>query len=231
MTSNLFKIENGKFGLSLTDPGITDACAAKVDKFTDFTCQITSGALNASPNISSETVPASWCSPEETKPVVGVTSYSFDVTFFQDPNIVDGISRFLFEHDAEEAWFFMGLDGDDPPKAVGKVRLVAGTIGGAGRTTLTATLSLPVDGKPMICFGDKAASANVGTAAAAVPTAVTAGAPGSFTPATAVPATLAALTALGALGATTAWTTGQSVKLGDGSDAHWDGTKWATGVA
>jgi hypothetical protein len=65
-----------------------------------------------------------------------------------------------------------------------------------------------------------------------VPTGATAGSPGSFKPAGATPPTnLAALQALGALGQTTAWTTGQSVKLGDGSDAHWNGTAWAAGVA
>lgn len=64
------------------------------------------------------------------------------------------------------------------------------------------------------------------------PTGVTAGAPGSFTPAgSTAPANLAALQALGALGETTAWTTGQHVVLGDASQAHWDGDSWAAGAA
>lgn len=61
---------------------------------------------------------------------------------------------------------------------------------------------------------------------------VTAGTPGSFTPAgSTAPATLAALQALGALGETTAWTTGQYVVLGNASQAHWDGASWAAGAA
>jgi hypothetical protein len=67
--------------------------------------------------------------------------------------------------------------------------------------------------------------------AAVAPTGVTAGTPGSFTPAGAtVPADLTALQALGALGQTTAWTTGQSVVLGDSSSAHWDGDSWESGA-
>lgn len=64
------------------------------------------------------------------------------------------------------------------------------------------------------------------------PTGVTAGTPGSFTPAGSdVPANLAALQALGALGQTTAWATGQYVVLGDASNAHWNGTAWIAGIA
>jgi hypothetical protein len=55
--------------------------------------------------------------------------------------------------------------------------------------------------------------------------------PGTFTPPGAMaPANLAAMTGITASPAT-AWTTGQYVKLGDGSTAHWDGTAWVAGVA
>ena len=77
-----------------------------------------------------------------------------EISYLQDPDLVDGLSRFLFEHDADVAWFFMGLAGDNPPKAVGKVRLTSGAIGGEGRVTLTADATLPCDGKPIVCFGD-----------------------------------------------------------------------------
>jgi hypothetical protein len=69
-----------------------------------------------------------------------------------------------------------------------------------------------------------------GTFAAA--TGATAGTPGSFTPVgCGIPATLTALQT-GSITATpaTAWTTGQSVVLGDGSTAHWNGTAWTAGV-
>ena len=64
------------------------------------------------------------------------------------------------------------------------------------------------------------------------PTGVTAGTPGAFVPNNAtLPADLTALKNLGALGQTTAWAAGQSVVLGDGSHAHWNGHAWAAGAA
>jgi len=171
--STVFKIENGTFALSLaapTPPVTGGVCGALIGDYATgetFSCQITSGMLTASPNVTSETVPATWCSAEETIPSVGVTSYSLDLSYLQDPNVVDGLSQFLFEHDTELAYFYMGLDADNPPKATGQVRLVSGAIGGAGRVALTATVSLPVDTKPSICFGDSTASAPVPAAVVA----------------------------------------------------------------
>ena len=72
-----------------------------------------------------------------------------------------GLSRFLFEHDTEEAYFFLGLDGDNPPRAIGRLRVQSGAIGGAARTSLTATVSLPLSRKPQIEFGDATTSAVV----------------------------------------------------------------------
>lgn len=58
-----------------------------------------------------------------------------------------------------------------------------------------------------------------------------AGTPGEFTPEGAdVPVDLDALAGLTASPAT-AWTTGQYVKLADGSQAHWDGDSWEAGAA
>jgi hypothetical protein len=55
--------------------------------------------------------------------------------------------------------------------------------------------------------------------------------PGTFTPPGAMaPANLAAMSGVTASPAT-AWTTGQYVVLGDGSQAHWNGTAWVAGVA
>jgi hypothetical protein len=64
-----------------------------------------------------------------------------------------------------------------------------------------------------------------------IPTGVIADDPGFFTPLGAtVPEDLPFLVGLGALGETTAWTTGQSVVLGDESDAYWNGSAWTNGV-
>jgi hypothetical protein len=66
---------------------------------------------------------------------------------------------------------------------------------------------------------------------ASVATGATAGTPGSFTPSGSLaPANLAAMASVIAT-PTSAWTTGQSVTLGDASSAYWDGDSWAAGVA
>lgn len=124
----------------------------------DYSCQVNSGALTASPNTTDETVPASFCDPEQTVTNVGVTSYTLDVTGGQDPNVAVGVSRYLFENDTKEAYFYLGLNGVDPPTAIGRVRLIAGAIGGDSGVRLTFTLSLPVSSKPDIAFGDTTAS-------------------------------------------------------------------------
>ena len=68
MPKHVFKIEDGRFGLTVTDPEVTDACTATIADFDAYTCQITNGALTASPNVTQETVPATWCDPEEIDP-------------------------------------------------------------------------------------------------------------------------------------------------------------------
>ncbi|MFC8682483.1 Ig-like domain-containing protein [Microbacterium ureisolvens] len=65
-----------------------------------------------------------------------------------------------------------------------------------------------------------------------LPSGVVAGSPGSFTPDFArLPGSLNELRSLGALGQTAAWTEGQYVSLGDGSQAYWDATTWQSGRA
>lgn len=66
----------------------------------------------------------------------------------------------------------------------------------------------------------------------AAPTGATPGTPGAFTPGSAtIPYDLGDLQDLGALGESTAWTSGQYVVLGDGTNAYWDGDSWASGEA
>lgn len=163
MPRHVFKIEDGVFGLSLTPPtpAPATACAAVIGSFTDFTCQITSGSISASPNVTDDTVPATWCSPESTEQQVGETSFTLDVSILQDPDVSAGISAFLFTHDTELVYWFVGMDGTDPPKAYGSARCVAGTLGGEARVTLTADVSLPITGKPFACFGNATTSVPV----------------------------------------------------------------------
>jgi hypothetical protein len=59
---------------------------------------------------------------------------------------------------------------------------------------------------------------------------LTPGSPATFTPTNATrPASLSAITLIGSIGQTTAWTSGQYIVLGDGSEAYWDGNSWENG--
>jgi hypothetical protein len=170
VATHVFQIETGKFGLSVVDtadtgylsewqsPNGVDVATSVIANYVsgslgDYSCQISSGALSASPNTTTDSTPATFCSPEETTTSVGVTSYNLDVTFLQDPDLMNGLNRYLFEHDTEELYFYLGLNADVAPKAIGRLRCIAGTIGGDARTKLTATLSLPCSRKPDILFG------------------------------------------------------------------------------
>ena len=81
-----------------------------------------------------------------------------DATILQDPHISDGVSRFLFEHDTESAYFMLELRAGGPPRAIGVCRVIAGSFGGDARANLTSDLSLPVTGRPQILFGDATTS-------------------------------------------------------------------------
>lgn len=253
MSSTIFKIEDGVLALSLVGtsdpsywqtPGGVDISTITVDDYTtaaglDFSCQVTSGALNASANTTTDTTPATFCGPEVTSTSVGVTSYTLDSTILQDPNVAVGISAYLFEHDTKEAYFFLGLAGENPPKAVGRVRVVAGQIGGDARVTLTATLSLPVSAKPDIMFGDATTSRIVYGGAGGPATGATAGIPGTWTPTGSTPPATPADLIAGVPNAVTAspataWTTGQYVQTGLAGTtgrAFWNGTAWVQGTA
>jgi hypothetical protein len=249
--ANIFRIENGKLYLTLVGEGDDAAWQAPgglpVDQVDggdyttadgiDFSCQVTSGALNASPNTTQQTTPATFCAPEVTRTSVGVTSYTLDVNGLQDANAdpATSISRYLFEHDTKLAYFMLGFDGVNPPKAIGKVRLVAGALGGDARADLTFTVSLPVETKPDVMFGNSTVSEIV-VGGAGPATGATAGTPGTWTPTgSTAPANEAAADAA-AIVATpnTAWTTGQYVQgstAGVGGEMHWDGTGWTAGRA
>ncbi len=170
MSSTVFKVESGVLALTLVDPaavGYLTSWQAPAGKeidavlLTDYasgstlSCQVTSGALNATPNTTDDVTAATFCSPEETTTSVGVTSYTLDVAILQDPQIADGVSAWLFENDTKEAFFYLGLAGDGvPPASIGRVRVVAGAFGGDARVTLVATMTLPVVAKPDIWYGD-----------------------------------------------------------------------------
>jgi len=165
----IFQIEDGVVALTLVDkaavgysdgwqaPGGKTALTAVLADYSDegenWRCQVTSAQLTASASTTTTSVPATFCSPAREIPTPGETGFALAAAFLQDPTVRAGLSSFLFAHDTEEAYFMLGLDGANPPKAVGRVRLVAGSFGGAARSNLTADVSLALTRKPDIAFG------------------------------------------------------------------------------
>lgn len=167
--ATIFMIEDGQFGLAKVDtaavgyspnwqaPGgktvdtvaITDYYAGSAT----FQCQVTSGALNATPDTTTTDTPATFCQAGTSVPTPAQTTFELAVSFLQDPDVIQGLNRFTFEHDTDEVYFYLGLNGDNPPRAIGRVRCQAGTIGGAARESLTADLTLPCSRKPDVEFG------------------------------------------------------------------------------
>jgi hypothetical protein len=170
----IFQIEDGEFGLKLVDKaavGYLETWQAPAGKAVDavvmadyeadadaWTCQVTSGALTAAPDTTTQDIPATLCAPGKSTPTPKETAYTLDLSFLQDPNVSAGLSRYLFEHDTKEAYVYFGMDGVNPPKMIGRVRLVSGTVGGGARTILTADTSLPLVRKPDVEFGDATTS-------------------------------------------------------------------------
>lgn len=169
MATEIIQIEEGAFALALVDraaSGYSDAwqtpggtslatitSAAYDDEGEGWVCQVTSAALTSSPSTTTVTVPATFCGPARDIPTPGETGYTVDVSFLQDPQIRAGLSSFLYVNDTAEAYFYLGLDGDNPPKAAGRVRLTAGNFGGGARTNLTADVSFGAIRRPDILFG------------------------------------------------------------------------------
>lgn len=165
----VFEIEDGVLALAVVDktvtgyadtwqaPGGKTALTAALADYdaagTDWRCQVTKGALTASPSTTTKSIPATFCSPAEETPNPGVTTYALDLSFLQDPHLRAGLSSFLFQHDTVEAYFLLGLDGTNPPKAIGRLTLAAGNFGGDARSNLTSDLSLKLNRKPDIAFG------------------------------------------------------------------------------
>ncbi|HEY6415975.1 MAG TPA: major capsid protein, partial [Acidimicrobiales bacterium] len=103
------------------------------------------------------------------------------------------------------------------------------------RCTHTCALDIPicVSGRAAAnditeCLAVSAGSTTGGGSTEA--TGATAGTPGSFTPSgSTAPDNLNDIQSNVTASPATAWTTGQRVVLGDGSEAHWDGTAWQPG--
>lgn len=169
----LIEIENGYFGLTLVDPeavGWADTWQSPAGDIGDGTtetplladladytatadgwrCQVTSGRITTSPSTTTSTVKATFCEPASELPTPGQSTYTLDLTWYQDLTAIDSLSLWLFDHDVERAYAYLGFAGDAAPRCVGIVRLAPGDIGGDARTPLEASVSLPFTRKPLI---------------------------------------------------------------------------------
>lgn len=165
----VFQIEDGIFALAPVDreavgyldswmnpAGKTAITAVLADYLegTNFGCQITSGRLNASKQSSTTEVPATFCAPGSQRSQAQITSYTLDAEFLQDAVVRDGLSAFLAENDAKEAYFLLALDsGTNPPRAIGRINLHDAGFGGAPRANLTDTVSFDCTRKPDRLYG------------------------------------------------------------------------------
>jgi len=129
-----------------------------------WSCQVTSGALTPSAVTNDQTLDATWCQPQQVIPSPGLSTWTLDVTIFQQIAVDTGLDAFLYAADAKELFFLIGLNGQvttptpgvNAPKAIGRCLGMPVTFGGAGRVPLTATFSLQVSGTPDIAFGSGA---------------------------------------------------------------------------
>lgn len=164
MSTTTFRITKGELGFSLTDPGKPVADASLAD-YTAFSCRVTSGLIRASSNFDTEEVPATFCDPASETVTPSAATFVLDLSVLQDPNDADlsGLAKFLYDNDSgvsgSPVWFLLGLAEGAAPKAIGQCYLTPMDFGGEARTTLTAQLQLPCEGRPDIEFGTTADAA------------------------------------------------------------------------
>jgi hypothetical protein len=171
---NIINITDGQLGLTVVDegavgyspawqaPGGDTAATATIADYVDgnsFTCQITSGRLAATKNVTRRDRVATFCAAASSTVTAGQSTYALDFAFFQDPHVRDGLSQFLWANDTLEAYFLLAGDTAlSPPRAVGRVLLVSGSFLGEPRVDLTDSVSLDVLRKPDVLFGTTGAT-------------------------------------------------------------------------
>jgi hypothetical protein len=166
-----FKIEEGVFALTVVDnaavgydedwqsPGGLGVDAVTLAAYTDadatWSCQIQSMSIDSSPDSTTETIDATWCEPAQNIPNPGMSTFAINGTAVADIHTAASLQAYLYLHDTEEAYFYMGLAGaDSPPAAIGRCRIVASSFGGAGHVTLTITIgALPLSRRYDLWYG------------------------------------------------------------------------------
>lgn len=169
--ANRFKITDGVFALTVVDTaavGYTDdwqtpgglpiddvTLADYTDTNAQWSCQVQTMTIDPSANTNDETVDATWCEPSKVIPNPGQTSFAINGTAIADAHTSESLQAWLYLHDTEEAYFYMGLAGEAaPPAAAGRVRIQSSSFGGAGSTTLLMTIgALPLSRRFDMWYG------------------------------------------------------------------------------
>jgi hypothetical protein len=176
-----WRIESGVLAFTDVDPlavgylptwmapaGATADTASMADYEADATfwsCQVTSGALIPTADTTTQESPSTFCVLGQTIPTPRQSTWTLDVSMIQDPHVgptapTVGLAEYLYDHDAVEVFFLLGLNGADAaPRAVGRVVLSPATFGGIAQEILLADGSWPVSGKPDIAWGTTAVTA------------------------------------------------------------------------
>jgi hypothetical protein len=141
----IIKQASVKFGAVPVPPAEIDGAT-----LTDYGCQVTEARVTATPNTTD--IPATFCEPASQVNVP--SSFSLELQGLQDWGVVDGLSEFLFIHDAEQMAFALYLDGETDPQATGIVSCAAGDFGGTAGEPLVMQLTLPILGYPSITGSD-----------------------------------------------------------------------------
>ena len=133
-----------KYALLVTDAVIKFGPTATA---VAYECQVTSAAVTSTPNLI--TVPATGC--EGSSQIPATSTYAVALTFLQDWGQIESLSQYLWDNEGMEADFSIALASDPlVPVATGVIRVVAGSYGGDFAAPLSASVTLPCQGKPVI---------------------------------------------------------------------------------
>lgn len=175
--ANVFNIVDGELALALVDTGavgyldawqapagktVATAVIADYTGAVDWHCQIINGKITSKANITQRKTEATFCGPGLITPIAAQSSFTLEADFYQDVHVSTGLSKFLYASDTLEAYVLIGLNGGTPPRAIGRVRVTAGSFGGKAEDDLKDTIKLEFTRKPSVSFGVTGVSIIVG---------------------------------------------------------------------
>ena len=135
-----------RFALGATEPPDWSA-ATGVE---DFTCQVTAAEVVPTANV--QDVPATMC--QGASQVPAASSFALRLAGLQDVTDAAGLSMFLYDHDAAEAWVQVvgptQVAGAAQVEVTAHVNLLAGAMLGDAGTPLTFEVSLACREKPAV---------------------------------------------------------------------------------